>query len=236
MNSEFTSKDQVRLETFVLRSRRVKAHSLVRSDENFRNYAAGKMHLRPSENGPELIQELPKDEEIFESFATRVRAVTLTGDDAYYKKAIRAMRRVDMEAHGDKFNAKFHNDLAGLSDRWERTVNPPGDDRGWVAFRMDLSNSNPQESKATMQQLAESWMYADVAHTNVRESAIAGTDFPLFERYQAAVTYYSRIGQLIIYTGTMIWFMNQAGAIELSEKCLESEVAFSKKPDPDSLL
>lgn len=236
MNAELTSKDQISLETFVLRSRRVQAHSLVQKDEKFKDYAAGTMHLRLSENGPSLLQELPEDEEIFESFATRVRAVTLSSDDAYYRNAIQAMSRVDMERHGDKFNEKFHSDLAGLRDHWERTVNPSGNDRGWVAFRMDLRNPEPQESKATMQQLAESWMYADVVHTSVRESAIAGTDFPLLERYQAAVTYYSRIGRLIIYTGTMIWFMNQAGAIELSENCLTGEVAFPKKPNPDARL
>lgn len=217
----------------MLRARRVQAHSVVQRDPRFKNYVAGQMSLRLTERGEELIQELPKDEEVFESFATRVRAVTLGKDDVHYKNVIRALLRVDMKEHGDKFNTKFHEDLAGLRERWENTVHPKGDGVGWISFRIDLSQANPREEKATMQQLAESWMYADVAHTNVWESARAGTAFSLMERYQAAVTYHSRIGALILETGAMIHFMNTAGAIQLSDHCLDAEVAFTRDIDEE---
>lgn len=219
---------QVRtLEQFMLRARRVQAHSVVQEDSQFSAYASGTIHLTMSTEGATLRQELPPDEEVFESFATRVRTVTLGGEPVYYKKILEAIEVLSRDDHPGVANDKFWDDVASLRERWENTISPTGDDIGWKVFTFATKDPSGTHKEATMQELADSWMYADVAHTNPKRSAV-GLHFSLQDRYEAAVVYYSRIARRILLTAAMIRFIHETRMVRLNETCLTAAVSFRK--------
>lgn len=207
------------------------AHSVFREDPQFLDYASGKFHLRVKDSGASLSYVLPENEEVFESFATRVRVLTLEKEDVYFKKVVRAVERVDIESRREMFNDLFRKRVAHLRERWNKAVTAKGDDMGYQVFMFDPNAATPQEVTATMQQLADSWMYADLAHTSVKKESAAGLEFDLMERYIAAVGYYSRIASLAVHTFQLIEFMNETGVLILDPASLDRQVELPRDSD-----
>lgn len=87
-NAELQARMTANLETFVVRARRVVAHSLASDDKLINSLQSGETKfLIPSDGGDAtIIVEVPPEEQM-ESLAARVRPVILESEDTYYAKA-----------------------------------------------------------------------------------------------------------------------------------------------------
>lgn len=73
------------LERFVVRARRVGAHSIVQDWDELMRHAQGGFGGTLDVTGRMTItRRLPADEEVFESLASRVRPLTVESEPVYY--------------------------------------------------------------------------------------------------------------------------------------------------------
>ncbi len=107
------------LVAFVLRARRIEAHSLLRNLERFSAWASGAMRLEVMQNRADATIrsarvhfDLP-DEEIFESLASRVRPMLLEKEPIYYGRVLDII-----EPH--IVDPKGREAVAAIRNRWER--------------------------------------------------------------------------------------------------------------------
>lgn len=91
--------DEETLRRFVLRARRVHAHSIVQDwDELLRHAHGGFDGYLDLAGRMTITRRLPADEEVFESLASRVRPLTVKSEPIYYAKVFDAIKRLVGEA------------------------------------------------------------------------------------------------------------------------------------------
>ena len=109
--------DQDTIAQFVLRARRIQAHSLARDWDALLHHAQGSFtgHLDIS-GRTSLTQKLPEDEEAFESLAARVRPLTVKSEPIYYDTVLNAVERL---LHSSATTTDTHRDrLQRLRGAW----------------------------------------------------------------------------------------------------------------------
>ena len=79
---------------FVLRARRVAAHSLAQNRDSLRELAGFKFTANVALDGTFTTRRKLPDEEIFESLAARVRPFTLATEPIYSKTVFKALHRL----------------------------------------------------------------------------------------------------------------------------------------------
>jgi len=206
--------DQETVERFVLRARRVSAHSLMQDRESIAKLMQDNFTLRMALDGTAtLSRSLPADQEIFESLAARVRPLTLESESIFYKKVLAAVKRM-IKAAPTPRNRELEQ-LTELASAW--TAISLG--RDVQVYEMVQSNAEGTETtaRATDGQLAAGWIYADLVHadaTGWKQDALA---FSLEERYAAAVSVVSRLASLIGRTLEFVRQLHDSKLVELAQ-------------------
>ncbi|UOX90429.1 hypothetical protein MUY14_07340 [Amycolatopsis sp. FBCC-B4732] len=213
--------DQETIERFVLRARRVAAHSLMQDRESFTKLMQDNFTLRMALDGTAtLSRSLPADQEIFESLAARVRPLTLESESIFYKKVLAALKRMIKAASTP--GSRELEQLTELTSEW--TAMSLG--RDVQVYEMWLSNADDTETtgRATDNQLAAGWIYADLVHadaTGWKQDALA---FSLEERYAAAVSVISRLASLSSRTLEFVRQLHDSNTIELERTVWDTAV------------
>jgi hypothetical protein len=207
---------------FVLRARRVAAHSLAQSLDSLRELAGFKITGHITMDGTFTSRRKLPDEEIFESLAARVRPFTLASEPIYSEKVFKALHQL-LKRSPVSLSDNIKDQLAKLKDDWSAIdLQGTGALAFWVQTeRRDGSDRSPQ---VTDIQLAASWMYADLVHSNPTGRKREGLRFPIKQRYSAAVNVFSRLALLSLATHDAIMELHESGAIELDTLALESDV------------
>lgn len=196
-----------RVERFVLRARRMMAHSLVRDQPKLlEDLAAGNFQLRilvdneTSESEVRLMKELPP-EEAFESFAARVRPFTIRKEPVYWELVLDALERlVSPETLAEII------DVDDLREHWSTVAE--GKKMAQAYYVMT------EKGKLSDVELADLWLNSDALHTQLIQSP-AGKELSLDQRYQAAAGVYSRIGSCVNATYNVIAHLVREGLLEL---------------------
>lgn len=181
------------LRRFVLRARRIAAHSLAKEPRELETLANPKMSGKINLDGTiELRRKLP-DEEIFESLASRIRPLLLKTESIHYAEVLKAIdavirRREKAQTNSDALREKY----TVLGNAWGQfnEAEPIALRYSTQMARKDGSESTPEVSDS---QLALAWLYGDLVHVDVRGKKAPGTLLPIKERYSAAVSYFSSV-------------------------------------------
>lgn len=187
---------QAVIEGFLLRSRRVLSHSLIREQaELMSKLHTGEFTITVTVNaqtGEESHRrkcEYP-DEEALESLASRVRPLILSSEPIYYRKVLDALEAV---VGTDKLDEEI--DLAWWHDYWHKVIDANLEAQAyWVA---------PPSGKTTDRKLMYAWLYGDVIHAKSPKSPVI-RDLSIDQRYYAAAPGIARICDRVIYTQLMI--------------------------------
>lgn len=197
---------------FVLRARRIQAHSLVQDWDQLTTHAKGSIQLQLDINGTASItRRLPTDEEQFESLAARVRPLTVASEPVHYETVLKALERLIADTDApDSTREK----LDQLRAAWTASELQGTQTQGYAvqAFNLDGSNVTPLVSDT---QLAAGWLYSDLVHadpTGPKREALA---FPLRERYAAAVRHFSHLAVLTVNTLRLIERLRDTGAVTI---------------------
>lgn len=214
--------DQDTIAQFVLRARRIQAHSLVRDWDALVHHAQGSLtgHLDIS-GTTSLTRKLPEDEEAFESLAARVRPLTVKSEPIYYVTVLDAVERL---LHGSAATTDAHRDrLQRLRGAWEASELQGTAIQGYAvqSIRVDGTDATPLVADT---QLAAGWLYADLVHADPKGPKQEALRFPLRERYAAAVRVFSRIAALAASTLSFVETLRKAGLISIDERAWNQDV------------
>jgi hypothetical protein len=169
---------RARLEAFVLRARRIAAHSMAQDLDELRRLAGAEVHFGFDGTAHYFEQKLPP-EETTESAAARVRPLLLQGDDCYYANVLAALGYF-LRDHSERGNVRE------ALRAWRARVDEPKvpTDAGYIVQIKDESTG--EEGSMRDLQLALAWIYGDVVHHDSDRRAGARV-FGVEERYRAAV-------------------------------------------------
>lgn len=173
------------VDRFVVRARRIQAHSLFRDEVRVRAYVVGEMKVRFDAQGKVLGVRSPvPEEEHLESLAARVRPVILQRDGVHLPKVIKSVQHFAEQAG----NQEIFDHLTRTGTAFARETATSGTS----AFAIQIQNgadSNIREM--TDLELADSWLYGDVVHADATH-VFAKDGFGVDERFRAAVGVYIR--------------------------------------------
>lgn len=205
-----------RVQRFVLRARKLMAHSLVRENFQLLNELASgrftatvKVNTKTGEATSKLKIELPP-EEAFESFAARLRPFTMGKESVYWASVLDALEKLL-----SKQTLTEVVDIDGLREHWKRVVEGAN-----VAQAYSVMT---EKGKLTDAQLTDLWLNSDALHTQPITSDI-GKDLSLNQRYRAAVGVYARIGAVANHTHFLITHLYREGLLELDPSTFTAPV------------
>lgn len=210
------------LDRFVLRARRIKAHSLASDRQALSSLSEFKLTGHIQLDGTMEMRRMLPDEEAFESLAARVRPVLVKNESVHYSKVLDAIQ-VGIHATEAKIPEDFLVRLASLQHDWSDL---DLDSTNILRFAMqstkaDGSEITPQVSDT---QLAAAWLYGDLVHVDTRGNKSDGLLFPVKTRYSAAVTYFAHAAMLSLTTLDLLIALHELGVIDLDEASLGQDV------------
>lgn len=203
------------LQPFVLRARRIAAHSLAADRNALRTFATGSMKIefRPAEGKTFITQTMPPEEQL-ESAAARVRPLILQTDSTYLDKVLKAIA----------FLVREDDELARrtrlIRDDWKK-LNNPKVAAGSYARVMD--ERGIESDSLSDVELAHAYIYGDVVHHDTKRLAETAA-FGVRARYQAAAVIVPRLMLQALATFDVIMRARSRKLILLPEELFTSEV------------
>ncbi len=211
------------LKMFVIRGRRIRAHSLMADDAGLlRSLARSSVNVVIGlENESLFTTPLPPEEEQFESLAARIRPFILASEPVHREKVLGAVCRLLAEAHG--VTAAMRQDLDRLADRWARVDPENGELQAWSMWISKADGTGPQH-EVTDSVLALGWLYSDLVHVELRKDRAVAAEFPMSQRYLAASQVLSRVALAAVDTLAFVKALNDAGILDLPESLWTEDV------------
>ncbi len=208
------------LNRFVLRARRIAAHSLVLDRAKLQSHASGSFRGTIDTTGKmTMVQELPDDEEAFESLAARLRPLTVRSEPIYFVKVFAALEAVQ--------SAEYEDRIAALRDAWNDTE-IQGTQVQAFSVQQSMADGTEATDFVSDTQLAAAWLYADLVHADATGAKKAALVFPMVERYAAAVRNFSHMALLTLATLELVESMAEAGLVDLDPQARTAEVVVGK--------
>lgn len=210
------------LRAFVLRARRIRAHSLSKDAAPLQKFLNPTMtiQLNPETGETTLTWNLPPEEQV-ESAAARVRPLILNDEDTYHAKVMNAISYFANKAKLPEVNIES---IRVLKQQWAK-VNPKAESNGYYEVRVQM-NDDP-ETQIGDNALAFSWIYGDVVHADPERRA-QGQIFGVDERYRAAVPVVVRLLMLAMTTLTFIETLHANGTIPDLGNVFDEDVVYDE--------
>lgn len=211
-----------RLSAFVLRARRVEAHSLVRSAE-FMGYLQGSLTVL-REEGQETVTVVARcpPEEQLESAIARVRPLILQDEPIFYGNVLKdisfTLRHVD--------DPELARQLQIAKAEWKK-VNPRGTSILGYGMQILGADGSGRSRKISDNELAFAWIYGDVLHADQERLATLGVS-RITDRYRAAVPIVCRILFCTVATLNLVRSLNHKAHLRLPEEITNRPVVESR--------
>jgi hypothetical protein len=215
-------KDNIR--QFVVRARRVVAHSLVRDWERLVDLTEDRFIMRLNLAGSATMTlRLPENEEVFESLVARLRPILLTSEPVHHGRVFKAIKRLVVQG-GPGFGAEHRDHFDRLRARWQQLA---GDTPRMQTYAMQGFDERGQPVTPLVPDaaLAGGWLYADLVHAEPLRGLENSLHFSLAERYVAAVRLFSNIAALTAHTLAFINRLRDDGLIDIDSSAWTTPVA-----------
>lgn len=215
------------LERFVIRARRVKAHSLVQ-DGSVEKYAKTQMTVSFSmTTGATTIKDVVvPDEEVFESLATRLRPFIVTTEPIYLPNVFRAIRSlVPVDALGEK-DEDLEKALASAEQRFEHRFR----ERDVETYAVQLLDreGNPESGYVSDAVMAGSWLYTDTVHADPHGEKAEGKKFGYRARYAAASPFFCELAILIVSMLNIVRALVEKGDLTIPDTVWSEPVTYAE--------
>lgn len=207
------------LEPFVIRARRIAAHSLAADRKALRAFATGSMKIefRADEGKAFITQSMPPEEQL-ESAAARVRPLTLQTESTYLDKVLKAVA----------FLVREDPELAPrtrlIRDDWKK-LHDPKVAAGSYSRVMDAHGV--ESGSLSDVALAHAYIYGDVVHHDTERLAETAA-FGVRARYQAAAVIVPRLMLQALATFEVISRARSRQLIQLPEELFTTEVVVTE--------
>lgn len=209
--------DQETLEGFVLRARRIKAHSLVRS-ERIDHYLNPSVCFEPLSGGWRMVFSFP-DEEEFDSLVARLRPLLLSSESIYFPKVFKSLNKlVPRSAQTEEQKGVITN----IQDEFNSLVG----DRKKGKAQGECSSLGDGWLSDTL--LAETWLYKDLVHFDLEGEKRQGEKIPYEYRLFAAISYYCKVALFSSSLLDLLREMSNSGQLILSESVWSEPVVLDE--------
>lgn len=216
------SDDEETIARFILRARRVEAHSLMRDREALARHEQGSSDVHLDVSGAvSVTRKLPEDEEAFESLAARVRPLMLNSESIHHAKVFAALEQ--LVERSPAATVEHMATIGKLRGAWQAVELQGSQIQAYAvqSMRLDGTDATPMVSDT---QLAAGWLYADLVHADARGPKQEALRLPLRERYAAGVRIFSRIATLTVSTLRLVEDLRSAGAISIPTQAWDLDV------------
>ncbi|MEU0839522.1 hypothetical protein ABZ370_08630 [Streptomyces sp. NPDC005962] len=214
--ADVAARHRTKLEAFVLRARRVKAHSLAADWDALVTLAEARYSVTVLGNGEaRLRQEFPA-EEVVESAAARIRPLLLENDACSYLQALAGVGYFCQSMPDDTAWVK-----AARAEWRERAGSTPAREIGYQVMIGDTVTG--ETADLDDQKLAMAWIYGDVVHHDTERRQEADP-FGLSERFRAAVPLVAWIMVSAIELLNFVRALQSAGILGLQPDVFDREV------------
>ncbi len=200
------------LERFVVRARRVEAHSLVKS-QKVREFVHPKYAL--VFNGSSISMRLdsrPEDEEVFESLAARIRPCIVDSEPIQLEKVVAAICILTENIELTERQLKLLNSVNAW---YEEHLAPHS--YAPIASHEEIGKLGSDEiTPASDTLLGLGWYYADLVHADPKQEKEATLEFPYDARYNQGVLLVSYLALVICSLLKLIREINGSHDLGLS--------------------
>lgn len=223
LDSEKIDKAKETLRRFVIRARRVEAHSLVKNNQVLK-YVQPKFRLTYSEEQDVKIEYLMPDEEIFESLAARVRPCMLNSEPVYLGKVFDAIE-ICMGAR--QMDAGARQCFETCRQRFADLCNK----RSGVSYSVRIldGDNDVSSDSFTDLQIGEAWLYADLVHSDPHGDKAKAAEIPYRDRYYAGTSFFSTLTVIIVNTYRLITDLNERFEWRIEESAWRVQVSVAEK-------
>jgi hypothetical protein len=202
------------VERFVLRARRILAHSLCTNEFEIQCVADGAWYAARKDGVESISRRLP-NEETLESLAARVRPLMLMDDGVHYNTVLNALSNLLMR------NGRPHDAVwcRWLKKDW-KSVDLKGGNAGYY-LSVTTEGSEDPPTEITDVGLADSWFYGDLVHAD-QVQIEAGKSFGIEHRFAAAAVRTAQIAILARELLTYIRVLVEEGHVKVSDHVLDA--------------
>lgn len=214
------------LERFVVRARRIEAHSLVRS-RKIEEFAQPNYTL--SFNGSSVSMRLnsrPEDEEVFESLAARIRPCIVDSEPIQLEKVVAATRLLTSEIELTEKQLK----LLDYVDTWCKNHIAPHS-YAPISSHEEIGGIDSNEvTPASDTLLGLGWYYADLVHADPQQEKETALKFPYDARYNQGVLLVSYLALIIRALLRMIRDIDSTHGLGLPPEIWEAQITAGGGP------
>lgn len=212
-----------RVELFVLRARRVLAHSLMSDTEQLEKLRRGDIYVSitadqsTGEKSSRMVVDYYPDEEILESLAARLRPILLDKDDIHYAKVLREVEGLTEQEKVAELVEPIH----WWIEQWEDVYSKDSAKASGLTA-VQAYGLVTEDGSYSDRFLMDRWLYGDLVHADDLSEKTVGTS--LADRYRAAAHLVARLAEILERTYFMLAALHENGLIELNPEVFDEQV------------
>lgn len=214
-DAELAGVEAARLESFVVRARRIEAHSLAADAQRLLGWAQGRAQMTMGVGSPAAMSRNLPDEEALDSLAARCRPFILQSESVYHAKVMKGLGYLLRD------NETYRPYVRSLRASWQKldpsSTSPLGFDSQTAPIGAALGQP------VTDIALAYAWLYGDLVHNDDITSRVDGHD--LDARYFGAVLVVGGIAVHGIGTLNLIRQLHAEGVLHLDESVFTERIS-----------
>lgn len=208
------------LERFVVRARRIEAHSLVKS-RKVNEFAHPEYNLFFTGSSVSMrLNSRPEDEEVLESLAARIRPCIVDSEPIQLEKVVAAVRVLTENTELSEIQIKY---LDFVNTWYERHLAPHS--YAPIATHEEIEKlDSGKVTPASDTLLGLGWYYADLIHADPKQEKATTLEFPYNARYNQGVLLVSNLALIICSLLRLIRDIDDSYNLSLSPDVWTSQV------------
>lgn len=211
------------LRRFVIRARRVEAHSLVQN-HSVEKYVKPSMTISYREGQTTRIKYIMPDQEIFESLAARTRPCILESEPVYLDKVFRS---IDMLLTGKQLTGQAKQCLDFCRKKF-RDLHDKNSGESYSIQMYDKDNV-PNGRPLSDLLIGEAWLYSDLVHADPKGDKAKAAKLSYRDRYYAGTSFFSMLTIVIINMLKLITAINEQFQLNIDDKAWKEQVVASEE-------
>lgn len=210
---------------FVVRARRVEAHSMVR-DHSVEKYVNPSMRVEYKEGQPVRIKYIMPDQEIFESLAARTKPCILASEPIYLDKVFSSINSL---LNGRQLDEKSSDLLNACRTGFENLR----DKNGGTSYSVQIYDKDGSPESEAMSDLlvGDGWLYSDLVHANPKGDKAEAARLPYLDRYFAGTSFFSTLAIVIVQTLKLVTDLNGRFGLGIDERAWKEQVVLTDGED-----
>lgn len=214
------------LRRFVVRARRVEAHSMVQNHSVDR-YARPVTEIELQGESSNRIRDMLPDQEVFESLAARVRPCFLEQEPIYLK---RVFGSIDLLLDGRRPPERDLELLDACRNDFWNLLDKEG---GHYFVRVFDEEDNPQSAVLSDLLIGDGWLYGDLVHADPKKEKAEAMKLPYRERFFAATSLFSMLAVIVVRLLGLVTDLNERFGFGIDEGAWEEQVVLTDRDDDE---